>query len=50
MLWGQQLCVGNDEGSYSFSDYWALDESIINIFNRLFESILFRFYMFLFPL
>ena len=25
------------------------DESIISVFNILFESILFRFYMFLFP-
>ena len=26
-----------------------VDESLISIFNRLFESVLFRFYVFLFP-
>lgn len=28
---------------------WTCDESLISAFNKLFESILFRFYLFLFP-
>jgi len=31
------------------SSVGEFDESIISVFNILFESILFRFYMFLFP-
>jgi len=31
------------------SNMREFDESLISVFNRIFESILFRFYMFLFP-
>jgi len=31
------------------SSMGEFDESLISVFNRLFESVLFRFYVFLFP-